>query len=133
MAQEKKKKDATKKRCNRKILEREALLKRRRQQRLVGLPEESLSETASGEDDGDDDGDDDAELWYDTTTSLAHLPDMRFMQEPAVRGSTSQTSRVASTPIEGEEEQTVRRAPQGPSGKGSTELAVLPSLLVGPR
>jgi hypothetical protein len=56
----------------------------------MGLPEEeSLSETALGEDDGDDDGDDDAELWYDTATSLAHLPDMRFMQEPAVGGSTS--------------------------------------------
>jgi hypothetical protein len=41
------------------------------------------------EDDGDDDGNDDAESRYDTATSLAHLPDVRFLQEPAGGGSTS--------------------------------------------
>jgi hypothetical protein len=51
------------------------LKKRRRQQSLDGLPlEESLSETVSGED--EDSGDDDAGSWYDTATSLAHLPDV---------------------------------------------------------
>jgi hypothetical protein len=40
VSQEKKEKDAAKKRRNRKILEREALIKRRHKQRLEGLPEE---------------------------------------------------------------------------------------------
>jgi hypothetical protein len=76
-----------KKRRNRKILEHEALIKRCRQQRLEGLPEEeSPSEMASGE---EDDGDDDAESRYDTVTTLAHLPNVRFLQEPAGGGSTS--------------------------------------------
>jgi hypothetical protein len=91
VAQKKKEKDATKKWRNRKILEHEALNKRHRQQRLEGLPmEESPYETASGEeDDGDDDMDDDAESWYDTATALAHLPDMRFLQELVGGWSTS--------------------------------------------
>jgi hypothetical protein len=80
MAQEKKEKDAAKKRCNWKILEREALIKRRRKQRLEGLSEESPSEMASEEEgDDDDDDDDDAESRYDTMTTLAHLPDVRSL------------------------------------------------------
>jgi hypothetical protein len=70
MAQEKKEKDTTKTWCNRKIHEREALLKHRRQQRLEGLPkEESPSEMASEEEKeyGDDD---DAGSWYDIVTFL---------------------------------------------------------------
>jgi hypothetical protein len=52
--------------------------------------EESPYEMALGEeDDGDDDIDDDAESWYNTTTALAHLPDMRFLQEPIGGWSTS--------------------------------------------
>jgi hypothetical protein len=42
--------------------------------------EESLSEMALEEEDDDDDSnDDDAELWYDTATTLAHLPDVRSL------------------------------------------------------
>jgi hypothetical protein len=59
MAQEKKEKDATKKQCNRKILEREALIKCRHQQRLEGLSEEeSPSKMASEEEDEDSDDND---------------------------------------------------------------------------
>jgi hypothetical protein len=88
VAQEKKEKDATKKRCNRKILEREAFIKRRRQQRLEGLPEEeSLSETALEEEDDSDDND--AGSRYDTATFLAHLPDVWSLQGPVGGGSTS--------------------------------------------
>jgi hypothetical protein len=66
---------------------REALKKRHHQQSLDGLPlEESPSETVSGED--DDSGDDDAWSRYDTTTSLAHLPNVRPLLEP-IGGSTS--------------------------------------------
>jgi hypothetical protein len=126
-AQEKKDKDAVKKQRSRKILEREALIKRCRKQRLEGLPEEeSPSEMTSGEEDDDDD-DDDAELRYDTATTLAYLPDVRFLQEPVGGGSTSQASRVASAPIEGEEEWTEGRAHEGPSGRRSAEPVVLPS------
>jgi hypothetical protein len=70
-----------KKRQVKKALEREALKKHRRQQSLEGLPiEESLSEMVLGEDEGN--GDDDAGSWYDTTTFLAHLPDVRPLLEP---------------------------------------------------
>jgi hypothetical protein len=91
VAQEKKEKDAAKKRGNRKILEREALIKRCRQQRLEGLPkEESPSEMALEEEgDGGDDDDVDAGSRYDTATALAHLPDVRSLQEPVSGGSTS--------------------------------------------
>jgi hypothetical protein len=89
VAQEKKEKDAAKKRCNRKILEREAFIKCRRQQRLEGLPEEeSLSETASEEEEDDSD-DNDAGSRYDTATFLAHLPDVWSLQGPVGGGSTS--------------------------------------------
>jgi hypothetical protein len=65
--------EGKKKRCNRKIHEREALLKCCRQQWLEGLPEEeSPSETASEKEDDDSD-DNDAGSWYDTTTFLAYL------------------------------------------------------------
>jgi hypothetical protein len=78
-AQEKKEKDAAKIWRNRKIREREALLRRHRQQRLKGLPEEeSPSETAS-EEESDDSGDNDAGSWYDTVTFLSHLPDVRSL------------------------------------------------------
>jgi hypothetical protein len=89
-AQEKKEKHATKKWRNRKILEREALIKRCRKQRLEGLSEEeSPSETASEEEGDDDDDDDDARSRYDTATTLAHLLDVRSLQEPVGGGSTS--------------------------------------------
>jgi hypothetical protein len=78
-AQEKKEKDTVKMRRDRKIHERETLLKRRRQQRLEGLPEEeSPSETAS-EKESDDNDDSDAGSQYDTMTFLAHLPGMRSL------------------------------------------------------
>jgi hypothetical protein len=81
VAQKKKDKDATKKRQVKKALEREALNRRHRQQRLEGLPvEESPSEMASEDDDDDDDSDDSgAESRYDTVTFLAHLPDVRSL------------------------------------------------------
>jgi hypothetical protein len=60
-------------------------------------------------------------------TTLAHLSDVRFLQEPIGGGSTSQASRAASAPVEGEEERIERRAPKGSSGSGSTELVVPPS------
>jgi hypothetical protein len=89
VAQEKKEKDATKTWHNRKIHEREALLKHHHQQRVEGLPkEESPSETASEEEDNDGD-DNDAGSQYDTTTFLVHLPDVRSLQGPVGGGSTS--------------------------------------------
>jgi hypothetical protein len=126
MAQNKKEKDVRKKWQNRKILEREALNKHRRQQRLKGLPvEESPSETMLEEEDDDDDSDDDdAESRYDTTTMLAHLPDMRSLQEPIGEGSTSQASRATSAPVEGMEERTEGRAHEGPLERGSAEPIV---------
>jgi hypothetical protein len=100
-AQKKEEKDAAKKRQVRKALEQEALKKPRRQQSLDELPlEESPSETVSGEDDDSDD--DDAWSWYNMT-SLAHLPNVWPFLEP-IGGSTSQASRGASMPIEGEGE-----------------------------
>jgi hypothetical protein len=78
------------------------LKKHRRQQSLDKLPlEESPSETVSGED--DDSGDDDAWSRYNTVTSLAHLPNVRPFLE-SIGGSTSQASRGALAPVEGEGE-----------------------------
>jgi hypothetical protein len=71
----------------------------------------------SGED--EDSGDDDAGSWYDTTTYLAHLPDVRPLLEP-IGGSTSQASREASGPVEGEGEPGEREAGAGPSARGAT-------------
>jgi hypothetical protein len=60
-SQQKKAKDAAKKRQIHKAKEREELKKRRRQQSLDGLPlEESPTETVSGENDDNSDRDDDA-------------------------------------------------------------------------
>jgi hypothetical protein len=116
-----------------KILEREALIKHHRQQWLEGLPkEESRSETTS-EEEGDDDDDDDAGSRYDTATTLAHLLDVRSLQEPVGEGSTSQASRAALAPIEGEEEQEERRAREGPLERGSAEPIVLLLTSVAPR
>jgi hypothetical protein len=115
-AQKQGEKDAAKKRQIRKALEREALNRRRRQQRLDGLPiEESPSETASKEEEVEDSDDDDAGSRYDTMTFLAHLPDVRPLLEPISRGSTSQALRVVSAPVEGEEELAKGRAREGPS------------------
>jgi hypothetical protein len=52
---------------------------------------------------GEDDDSDDDDAWsrYDTTTSLAHLPNVRPFLEP-IGGSTSLASRGASMPVEGE-------------------------------
>jgi hypothetical protein len=89
VAQEKKEKDVVKTWRNRKIRKHEALLKRHRQQRLEGLPEEeSPSETASEEEDYDSD-DNNVGSRYDTATFLAHLPDVRSLQGPISGGSTS--------------------------------------------
>jgi hypothetical protein len=117
-AQKKEEKDAAKKRQVRKALEQEALKKRRLQQSLDGLLlEESPSETVSGE--NDDDGDDD-DAWsrYDAVTSLADLPDVRPFLEP-IGGSSSQASRAASAPIEGEGELGEKGAEVGPLAGGA--------------
>jgi hypothetical protein len=87
-AQKKRNQDTAKKCQIRKALEREALNKHCRQQRLDGLPvEESRSETGSKEDEDSDDND--AGSRYDTMTFLAHLPNVRPLLEPISRGSTS--------------------------------------------
>jgi hypothetical protein len=124
-AREKKEKDVVKTRRNRKIHERKALLKHYRQQRLEGLPkEESPSEMASEEEDDDND-DNDARSWYDIMTFLVHLPDVQSLQGPVGRGSTSQASRVALAPIEGEEERPKGRAHERPSERRSVEPGLL--------
>jgi hypothetical protein len=74
----------------------------------------------SGE--NDDDGDDDDALSrYDAVTCLADLPDVRPFLEP-IGGSTSQASRAASTPVEGEEELGEKEARAGPSTGGLPRL-----------
>jgi hypothetical protein len=116
-AQKKKDKDAAKKHQVHKALEQEALKRHRRQQRLDGLPlEESPSKTVSGED--DDSGDDDAWSRYDTVASLAHLPNVRPFLEP-IGGSTSQASREAPAPVEGEGELGERRVGAGPAARAA--------------
>jgi hypothetical protein len=78
-AAQEKEKDTAKTRHNRKMREREALLKRHRQPRLEGLPkEEPPSEMTSKEEDGDND-EDDARSRYDTVTFLTYLPDVRSL------------------------------------------------------
>jgi hypothetical protein len=117
LAAQKEEKDAAKKRQVLKTLEQEALKKRRRQQSLDGLLlEESPSETVSGED--DDSNDDNGRSRYDTMTSLADLPDVCPFLEP-IRGSTSQASRVASAPVEGEGEPGGKETGAGPSVRGA--------------
>jgi hypothetical protein len=131
-AREKKEKDAAKTRHNRKIHEREALLKCHRQQWLEGLlEEESPSETALEEEE-DDNNDNNAGSRFDTVTFLAHLPDVRSLQGPVGMGSTSQASRADSAPVEGEEERPEGRAHEGPSERRSAELGVLPMTSVAP-
>jgi hypothetical protein len=89
-AQKKEEKDAAKKHQIRKALEHEKLNKRRHQQSLEGLPiEESPSEMTSREDEDEDSGDDNVGSWYDTTTFLDHIPDVRPLLEPIGGGSTS--------------------------------------------
>jgi hypothetical protein len=78
-----------KKRRNRKILEREVLIKRCHQQRLDGLPEEESPSKMASEEEEDDSNDNDAGSRYDTATFLVHLPNVRSLQGPAGRGSTS--------------------------------------------
>jgi hypothetical protein len=118
---------------NKKIREREALLKHHRQQWLKGLPkEESPSKMASEEGDEDSD-DDDIGSRYDTMTFLAHLPDVRSLQGPIGEGSTSKASRAALVPVEGVEERAKGRAREGPSERGSTKPRVPPTTSVAPR
>jgi hypothetical protein len=89
-ALKKKEKDAAKKRQIRKALEHEALNRHCRQQRLMGLPiEDSPSKMASEEDEDEGSADNGAESRFDTTTFLAHLPDVRSLQGPVGGGSTS--------------------------------------------
>jgi hypothetical protein len=82
VAQEKKEKDAMKTRRDRKICEREVLLKHRRQQQLEGLLEEESPSKAASEEESDDSDDNDAGSRYDTVTFLMHLPDVRSLQGP---------------------------------------------------
>jgi hypothetical protein len=71
---------------NRKIHEREALLRRRHQQWIEGHPEEeSPSKTVSGEE-SDDSSDNDARSRYDTATFLSHLHDVGPCRDPSVGG-----------------------------------------------
>jgi hypothetical protein len=86
---EKKEKDAAKTWCDRKIREREALLKRHRRQWLQGLPEEESPSKTVSEEESDDNNDNDAGSRYDIATFLAHLPDVRSLQGPVGGGSTS--------------------------------------------
>jgi hypothetical protein len=128
-----KEKDVAKTWHDRKICEREVLLKHRHQQRLEGLPkEESPSESAS-EEEGDDSDDNDARSRYNTVTFLAHLPDVRSLQGPVGGGSTSQASRAASVLVEGEEERSEERAHEGPSERRSTEPGVPLTMSAAPR
>jgi hypothetical protein len=132
-AREKKEKDATKTRRDRKVHEREALLRRHRHQWLEGLPkEESPSESVS-EEESEDSDDDDAGSRYDTMTFLSHLLDVRSLQGPVGRGSTSRASRAASAPVEGKEERPEGRAYEGPSERRSVEPDVLPATSAAPR
>jgi hypothetical protein len=72
-------------RRNRKIHEREALLKRRRQQRLEGLPEEeSPSKMASEEEEDSDDNDTGSR--YDTVTFLRTSLTYGPYRDPSVGG-----------------------------------------------
>jgi hypothetical protein len=89
MTQEKKEKDATKKRCDRKILEHGALIKCHRQQRLKGLPKEESPYEIVLEEEDDNSDDNDVGSRYDNTTFLAHLPNVRSLQGPISGGSTS--------------------------------------------
>jgi hypothetical protein len=134
MVQKKKEKDTAKKRQIRKALTRETLNRRRCQQRLEGLPvEEPRSETALEKEEDEDNDDNGAESWYDTVTFLAHLPDVQSLQGPIGGGSTSQASRAASAPVEGEEEPAGGRAREGPSKRGSITPRVPPMMSVAPR
>jgi hypothetical protein len=74
---------------DRKIHEREALLKHHHQQRLEGLLEEESPSDTTSEEESDDSNDNDAGSSYDTVTFLAHLPDVRSLQGPIHGGSTS--------------------------------------------
>jgi hypothetical protein len=87
---------------------------------------------ASEEEDEDSDEDDDGSQ-YDTATFLAHLPDLRSLQGPVGGGSTSQALRVASAPVEGEEERAGARAHEGPSERRSVEPRVPPATSTAPR
>jgi hypothetical protein len=120
-------------RRNRKVHEHEALLKRCHQQRLEGLPEEESPSKTALEEEDDDSNDNDAGSCYDTVTFLAHLPDVRSLQGPVGGGLTSQASRLASAPIEGEEERPEGRAREGPLERRSAELGVLPTTSAMPR
>jgi hypothetical protein len=62
-----------------------------------------------------------------------HLPEVRSLQGPVGGGSTSQASRAASAPIEGEEGPAGGGAREGPSEKGSAAPGVLPTMSVAPR
>jgi hypothetical protein len=133
LATQKEENDAAKKCQVRKALEQEALKKRRRQQSLDGLPlEESSFDTVSGEDDDSDD--DGAWSWYDTATSLAHLPNVRPFLEP-IGGLTSHASRGASAPVEGKGEprEREREARARPSAGGATSSGAPQEGLVAPR
>jgi hypothetical protein len=65
---------------NKKILEREVLIKRCRQQRLEGLPEEESPFETASEEEEDDSDDNDAGSRYDTMTFLTHLPNVWSLQ-----------------------------------------------------
>lgn len=100
-------------RRDKKIREHATLEKHRREQRLEGLPEEGSPPMTASEEEDEDDDDDDAESWYDTMTALAHLPDVRSLQEPTGEGSIPLASRAGSTRAEEE-----GGALEGSHGKG---------------
>jgi hypothetical protein len=130
MAREKREKDAAKMRCGRRIRECEALLRRCRQQWLEGLPEEeSPVESVSEEESNDND----TGSQYKTTTFLMHLPDVRSRRYPSAGGSTSQASRAASAPVEGEEDRPEERAHEGPLERRSAEPGIPLTTFAAPR
>jgi hypothetical protein len=133
VAREKEEKDIVKSWRDLKAREREALLRRHRQQRLEGLPKEESPSESVLEGEGDDSGDDDAGSRHGTVTFLAHLPDVWPLLGPVGGGSTSWESRAASAPIKGKEDRPEERAHEGPSVRRSAEPKVLPAASVMPR
>jgi hypothetical protein len=75
----------------------------------------------ASEEESDDSGNNDAGSRYDTMTFLSHLPDVQSLQGPIGGGSTSRASRVASAPVEREEERPEERAHEGPSERRSAK------------
>jgi hypothetical protein len=82
----------------------------------------------TSEEEEDDSEDDDVGSRYDTVTFLAHIPDVRSLPGVVSGGSTSQASRAALVPVEGEKERVEGRTREGPSDRWSTEPGVAPTM-----